>query len=169
MIRFLKKYQLKKQLKNKFPNLHLQGEYYLENLDKLVLKGICYVGPFSYWSAKGGLTVGDNVIVGPKSCIWTSNHNYKSEDFIPYGGPDVLKPVVIGDNVWIGMNCTILPGVQIGEGAIIAAGSVVTNDVEACAIVGGNPCKLIKYRDTELYFKLKAEKKFYLHNKYFNE
>lgn len=56
------------------------------------------------------------------------------------------KPIVIGNDVWIGANVIILPGVHIGEGAILAAGAVVTKDVEDYAIVGGNPAKIIRYR-----------------------
>lgn len=57
--------------------------------------------------------------------------------------------IVINDDVWIGINCTIMSGVTIGKGAIIAAGSVVTKDVDEYSIVGGNPAKLIKYRFNE--------------------
>ena len=67
---------------------------------------------------------------------------------------------MIGDCVWFGNKVTVLGGVTIGEGAIIAAGAVVTKDVPPLAIVGGNPAKVIKYRNADHYFKLKAEGKF---------
>jgi len=57
------------------------------------------------------------------------------------------KPIVIGNDVWLGVGCKILPGVTINDGAIIAAGSIVNEDIPAKAIVGGNPAKVIKYRD----------------------
>lgn len=60
------------------------------------------------------------------------------------------KPIRIGSNVWIGMNCTILKGVTIGEGAIVAASSVITKNVEAWTIVGGNPARLLKEVPVEL-------------------
>ena len=62
---------------------------------------------------------------------------------------------------WFGDNIIINPGVKIGEGAVVFAGSVVTKDVPPLALVGGNPAKVIRYRDENLYYKLKSEKKFF--------
>ncbi|MEA3423389.1 MAG: DapH/DapD/GlmU-related protein, partial [Bacillota bacterium] len=76
-----------------------------------------------------------------------SNHNFSEKD-IPMimQGDSEPAPVVIEDDVWIGARTVILPGVVIHEGSIIAAGSIVTKDVQAYSIVGGNPAKLIKMR-----------------------
>lgn len=92
--------------------------------------------------------------------VITSNHNYKGNG-IPYDDKVIEKPVTIGDFVWIGANVTILPGVTIGEGAIIQAGSVVRNDVRSLAIAGGNPAKEFAARDEEHYLKMKKEGKFF--------
>ncbi len=140
--------------------------YYMEFEQNIVFHGHAYVGPYAYWSAKGGIEIGNNVIIGPKSIIWTYNHDYRSSESIPYGGDDLLKPVVIEDHSWIGLGATILAGVTVGEGAVIGAGSVVTRDVPPCAIVGGNPAKVLGYRDKMMYDQLKEEKKFYLECKY---
>ena len=70
------------------------------------------------------------------------------------------KQVIIDDYVWIGSDVIISGNVHIGEGAIVAIGSVVVKDVPRCAIVGGNPAKIIKYRDVEHFEKLKAEGKY---------
>ena len=59
------------------------------------------------------------------------------------------KPIIIGDDVWIGGHVIVLPGVHVGNGAILAAGAVVTKDVPEYAIVGGNPARVIKYRNGE--------------------
>jgi len=88
----------------------------------------------------GGIQIEDNVLIGPKVNIITENHpidprNRKSLD---------LKPVLIKKNAWIGASSTVLPGVTIGENAIIAAGAVVSKDVDANTIVGGIPAKRIK-------------------------
>lgn len=91
--------------------------------------------------------------------IITENHNYEGEK-LPYDTTYIRKNVTIGDCVWVGSRVIIMGGVSIGEGAIIAAGSVVTKDVPPLAIVGGNPAKLIKYRDAEHYYRLKEQKKF---------
>ena len=64
-----------------------------------------------------------------------------------FGGAHDDRPVVIGDDVWIGGNCMIMAGVTIGEGAVIAGGAVVTKDVEPYSIVGGIPARLIRYRE----------------------
>lgn len=73
----------------------------------------------------------------------------------------ITKDVVIGDNVWLGINVIILGGVTIGEGAIIQAGAVVVKDIPPLGIAGGNPAQVFKYRDIEHYKKLKREKKYH--------
>ncbi len=88
----------------------------------------------------GGITIGDNCLIGHNCTICTVNHSKDPE----HRGDMTCHPVKIGNKVWIGANVTILPGVSIGDGAIIAAGAVVTKDVEPKTIVGGVPAKLIK-------------------------
>lgn len=78
---------------------------------------------------------------------------------IPYDKTYIKKNVKIGDCVWLGNRVMIMGGVNIGEGAIVAAGSVVTKDVPPLAIVGGNPAKVIKYRNEEHYYRLKSQGK----------
>lgn len=89
---------------------------------------------------QGGITIGDNVLIGHNVVLATLNHDQRAE-FRHYIYP---KPIKIGNNVWIGSNSTILQGVTIGDGAIIGAGSVVTKDVPPMACVVGNPAKIIK-------------------------
>ncbi|RKS99484.1 sugar O-acetyltransferase [Flavobacterium sp. 123] len=88
----------------------------------------------------GGITIEDDVLIGPKVNLITENHpidprKRKNLD---------LKSIVIKKNVWIGANATILPGVTIGENSIVAAGAVVNKDVPSNVIVGGVPAKIIK-------------------------
>lgn len=142
-----------------------KGNGYFEFLDKITIKSNVYIGPHAYWSCQGGLTIGNNVIFGPYVKIWTANHNFNGE-MLPYDKDMILKPVVIKDNTWIGLNVTILPGVSIGEGSIVAAGSVVTKSFPDLSIIGGNPAKLLDTRDKIKYLKLKKEKKFYQDNKW---
>tara|TARA_B110000211_G_scaffold228977_1_gene286023 strand:- start:408 stop:938 length:531 start_codon:yes stop_codon:yes gene_type:complete len=108
----------------------------------------------------GTIKFGDNFHSGNSCVIITQNHNYDTGVYIPYDNSFVLKTVIIKDNVWFGSNVMVVGDVTIGEGAIIAAGSVVVKDIPNYGIVGGNPAKLIKYRDIEHYEKLKSEKKF---------
>jgi|O827metagenome_2_1110793.scaffolds.fasta_scaffold05266_4 maltose O-acetyltransferase len=95
----------------------------------------------------GPVKIGKDVMIGPEVAIYTHNHKHDEID-IPMikQGYTENKPVYIEDNVWIGRRVLIMPGVCIGTGSIVAAGAVVTKNVEPYSIVGGNPAKIIKYR-----------------------
>lgn len=96
----------------------------------------------------GPVKIGKNVMIGPEVAIYTHNHEHR-DIAVPMiaQGYTQNKQVVIDDDVWIGRRVLILPGVHIGTGSIIAAGAVVTKNVEEYSIVGGNPAKFIKYRE----------------------
>ncbi len=98
-------------------------------------------------TTSGGVEIGDRTLIGYRTQIISSNHSIppKGQPF-PISGDQHLK-VTIGKDVWIGANCLIMPGISIGEGSVIAAGSVVTKNVEKNSIVGGVPAKHIKYRE----------------------
>lgn len=98
-------------------------------------------------SIHGPLTIGENVMMGPDVVILTSNHNFAKIDIPMSKQGFSLKPVVIGNDVWIGTRSIILPGVNIGNGAIIGAGAVVTKDIPDYAIVGGVPARVIRFRN----------------------
>lgn len=95
----------------------------------------------------GKVTIGRDVMMGPHVTIYTRNHDFSRTD-IPMNQQDFCKeePVTIGDDVWIGSHIIILPGVSIGRGSVIGAGSVVTKDVPEWTIVAGNPAKVIRSR-----------------------
>lgn len=95
---------------------------------------------------RGPLKIGDNVLMGPDCIILTSNHNYASLDKPIRQQGSSVQPVHIGNDVWIGTRVIILPGVTIGDGAIIAAGSVVTKNIPPYTVVGGVPARVIKER-----------------------
>ncbi len=88
---------------------------------------------------QGGITIGDGTLIGPKTVIATLNHGKKPEERTSL----FPAPVKIGKNVWIGASVVILPGVTIGDNAIIGAGAVVVHDVPKDAIVAGVPAKVI--------------------------
>jgi len=90
--------------------------------------------------ALGGITIEDDVLIGPKVSLITENHPLNPKERKGLTG----KPILIKKNAWIGANATILPGVTIGENAVVAAGAVVSKDVPDNTIVGGIPAKFIK-------------------------
>ncbi|MFG4002270.1 sugar O-acetyltransferase [Flavobacterium aquidurense] len=90
--------------------------------------------------ALGGITIEDDVLIGPKVSLITENHPLNPEERKGLAG----KPILIKKNAWIGANATILPGVTIGENAVVAAGAVISKDVPDNTVVGGIPAKFIK-------------------------
>lgn len=95
----------------------------------------------------GGVSIGDRVLVGYGTSIISSNHRIPPMHGRIFESGHVRDAVTIQRDVWIGANCTILPGVTIGEGAVVAAGSVVTRDVPPFSVVGGVPARVIKVRE----------------------
>lgn len=115
----------------------------------------------TYIECNGGVEIGSYFHPGRSLTILSSNHNYETASMLPYDQKDILQPVKIGNYVWCGLNVTILAGVKIGDGAILAAGSVITRDVPPLAVVGGVPAKVLKYRDKDHYYDLIKKKAFY--------
>ncbi len=106
---------------------------------------------------RGHITIGNNVNLAPETMILTGSHDPDSkETFDAY-----LKPVIIEDYVWIATRAIVLPGVRLGQGAIVGAGSVVTKDVEAGWIVAGNPARPIRKREGPQSYTLEWERLFH--------
>jgi maltose O-acetyltransferase len=98
---------------------------------------------------RGGIKIGKYSIIGFQSVILTSTHISSNID-IPIRKQGMYKkPVLIGEDVWIGAKALIMPGVTIGKKAIVGAGAIVTKDVPQYAVVGGVPAKIIKYRNSD--------------------
>lgn len=119
---------------------------------------------YAYFDGVGGIEIGNCSIIAPHVTILTSNHNYESSkehtlEALPFDNLMNKKKVKIDKYCWLGRNVMVMPGVTIGKASIVAGGSVVTKDVEPYSIVGGNPAKLIKYRDKEEIEKLIKENK----------
>lgn len=100
------------------------------------------------------IIIGDNVMVGPRVSFFTAGH--PTDAAVRNKELEFGLPIVVEDNVWIGGNSTVLPGVTIGKNSIVAAGAVVTKDVPSNTIVGGNPAKVI--RQIDVVDKVKWEK-----------
>jgi maltose O-acetyltransferase len=127
-------------------NVTIWDHVQIDSPSKLIIGNNVSVNRGSILHAGGEIKIGDDVLIGPGVVIYSQNHNYTdlNSNIITQGYN--TKSVNIGNNVWIAANAIILPGVTIGEGAIVAAGSVVTNDVASFAIVGGNPAIFLKER-----------------------
>lgn len=94
------------------------------------------------------IRIGNDVSIGPEAAILTLGHDPQSPDFADRGGE-----VVIGDKAWICFRAIVLPGVKIGEGAVVAAGAVVSRDVEPYAIVAGSPARVVGARTKDLRYE----------------
>ena len=100
------------------------------------------------------VTIGDNVMLAPGVGIYTAGHPVHPD--ARRSGYEYGRPITIGDDVWIGANSVICPGVTIGSGAVIGAGSVVTRDVPANVVAAGNPCRVLRTiteEDKKYYFR----------------
>lgn len=104
------------------------------------------IGLGCYLSCLDRVTIGNRVLMGPSVMIFTSNHIWNPEVCTYFGQGEVLAPVTIGDDAWIGARAIILPGVVIGKGCTVAAGAVVTRSTADYSIVAGVPAVQIGSR-----------------------
>lgn len=120
-----------------------------------------YIGNNNSFFADAPITILQGTVISDRCEFRTANHYYDGEDlkFLPYDERIICKPITIKKNCWLGTSVLVLPGVTIHEGAVIGAGSVVSKDIPPCAVVCGNPAKIVKYRDVEVYRELAANEK----------
>lgn len=104
------------------------------------------IGAYSFLGAQGGIKIGNDVIMGPMVSIHSENHVFTDQDVPVRLQPRSRKGIVIEDDCWIGAKTTILDGVRIGKGSIVAAGAVVTKNIQSGSIVGGVPASIIGQR-----------------------
>lgn len=118
------------------------------------------------YGSGGGIKIEEGTIFAHQVQVFARNHLYDSTDlkYIPYDERFDEKPVRIGKYVWVGANAMIMAGVSIGDGAVIGAGSVVTKDVPKCAVIGGNPARVLKYRNIDKFTELMRCDKGYVKN-----
>ena len=158
------KYRMKKmQFKSIERGIRLSEDLGLFNTENIKIGEYVFLGKQAYIDAVDTVEIGSGTMIGPRVTIISSNHNYDGEELrsIPYDNKIYKRPVIIKENVWIGSNVCILPGVEIGEGAVIGMGSIVNKNIPPYAIAVGNPAKIIKYRNKDVYLKLKCEDKIY--------
>lgn len=98
------------------------------------------------YEPRGGLEIGNHCMIGGGTLISGVNHGYAQTDIPMRNQPPIAQPVIIEDDVWIGMGVKLLPGITIGKGSIIGAGSVVTKNIPPYSVAMGVPCKVVKHR-----------------------
>ena len=128
--------------------------FHIRNPRGIVLGDGVSIGPKVLLDGRKGLTIKEGAVIGYGAIIWTLNHDYNDIHFCGKGAP-----VTIGRRAWICSNSIILPGITVGEGAVVASGAVVTHDVEPYTIVGGIPAKVIgKRAEKEYDYLYRADK-----------
>ena len=108
------------------------------------------LGPGTHiYESRAGMIIGNNVLIAG-GCLFSGTSHGMADNGVPMRRqPFSAKPILIEDDVWIGMHCTVLPGVTIGRGAVVGAGSLVTNDLPPGMICYGSPCKPVRVRPNQ--------------------
>jgi acetyltransferase-like isoleucine patch superfamily enzyme len=128
---------------------HIYGGMEIRDPRNIAIGEGSVIGLHATLDGREGIEIGRNVNLSSEVAIWTLEHDPQRPDFGAKGGP-----VIIGDRAWLSFRCTILPGITIGEGAVVAAGAVVTHDVAPFAIVAGVPARQIGERNPDLTYEL---------------
>lgn len=151
---FIKKYIYKNVYKMNigkntviYHGLKLREPQFIKIGEKSILGTDCM------FDGSGGILIGNNVNISSGVSIWSGEHDVQSVKFNFTNGT-----VKIGDRAWLSSGCTVLPGVKIGEGAVVAAGAIVTKDVDDYTIVGGVPAKKIGYRNRNINYEFTGNK-----------
>ncbi|ALM19880.1 maltose acetyltransferase [Nonlabens sp. MIC269] len=140
---------LNELLGNKSPGVWIESPFYCDYGENISIGKNTFVNTNCMFLDDNRIQIGDNGLIAPYVQIYTATHPLKASDRIKSNGTNstyitTTKPVVIGNNVWIGGNSVIFPGVTIGDNVTIGAGSVVNKDIPSNVLAMGNPCKIIK-------------------------
>ncbi len=124
----------------------LQRGFRVTNPELVSIGSNCNLAQGVFITGGGGVTIGNWVGFGPDTKIWSVNHRYEDPDrpWLQQGWE--RKPVEIEDDVWLGANVFVMPGVRIGRGSIVSAGAVVTKSIPEYALVAGNPARVVGWR-----------------------
>ncbi|MCC6454914.1 MAG: acyltransferase [Caldilineaceae bacterium] len=123
------------------------SSYYGRNLGEgLRIGNNSNIGRYAYIGCSGLVTIGDNVMMGPKVSIFAENHNFDAIDRPMHQQGVTRQPVVIEHDCWLASGVTILAGVTVGRGSVVAAGSVVTQDIPPFSVAAGTPARVLRSR-----------------------
>lgn len=140
--------QLARQLFGKMDGCYIEPHFFCDYGQNIFLGKRFYANHGCTILDAARVEIGNQVLLGPQVQIITNNHPHNPETRV--GGLQQALPVSIGHKAWIGGGAIILPGVSIGDGAVVAAGSVVTQDVPARHLVAGNPARVIRAVDDSI-------------------
>lgn len=155
-IRFLRTKYLSIFLKSLGNNCFIGKNLDIRNPSKISIGNNVVINKRVLLDGRGGLTIEDNVDIAQDARIWTEQHDYQDENHSL-----VDAPVYIENHVWICANSSILPGVRISQGAVVALGAVVSKNVAPMTVVAGIPAKVINKRINTLQYKLHYTPKFF--------
>ena len=126
------------------------SSYYGRNIGEgLTIGNNSNIGRYSYIGCSGHIVIGNNVMMGPRVSLFAENHNFDDTDRLIRDQGVLRKSIFIDDDCWLASSSTILAGVTIGKGSVVAAGSVVTHDVPPYSVVAGSPARVIRNRLTQ--------------------
>jgi acetyltransferase-like isoleucine patch superfamily enzyme len=117
--------------------------------DRLHLGARSNIGWRCVLDARGGLTVGEDAVIASDSQLISGRHDFDDDEF-----PAYFDPITVGDHAWLATRCLVIGGVTIGRGAVVAAGAVVTRDVEELTVVAGIPARPIRKRTGALDYRI---------------
>ncbi len=127
----------------------VQHHVTIVNGNKMTVGRNCAVNTGTYINAKGGISMGDYVLIGSNVTLSSGKHPIEGVEPSVYERPTIPMKITIEDDVWIGANVVVMPGVTIKKGTVVGAGSVVTKDTEEYSVVVGAPARVIRYRYEE--------------------
>lgn len=116
---------------------------------KLQVGNNCGINTGTYINAKGGIILGNNVLIGSNVTISSGRHPIDGKEPPIFERPTEPLPITIEDDVWIGANAVIMPGITLRKGTVVGAGAIVTKDTEEYSVVAGVPAKIIRYRNEQ--------------------
>lgn len=138
----------------RFANLSIGGKSfimkrtYFMDVNKISIGAFTDINRGCFLDGRGTIIIGNNVSISHEVKIITGSHDINSKTF-----EAIYKPIIVDDYAWLGAGCTILQGVHVGEGAVVCAGAVVTNDVKPYEVVAGIPARVIMHRNRDLSYQ----------------